>query len=82
MHPSHLLGATPPNQTSLSSPSPALLLILALMAFEAAENDNLGIYAEEQLSFKDQKQYLKNALTEKKKKKARVFIGFAFSQLN
>lgn len=37
--------------TSLTSPSPAPPLILALMAFEAAENDNPGIYAEEQLGF-------------------------------
>lgn len=60
-------SSAPSSQTSVSSPSPAPLLVLALVAYEAAENDNLGIYAEEQLRFKeDQKQYLKNALTGEK----------------
>lgn len=78
---SHLIRSAPSDQTSVSPPSPAPLLVLALVAYEAAENDNLGIYAEEELHFKeDQKQYLKNALTGEKK--TRVFIGFAFPQLN
>lgn len=41
----------PSEQTSVSPPSPALPLILALIACAAAENDNQGIYAEEQLGF-------------------------------
>lgn len=42
---------THPSRPVCLPPSPALPLILALVACAAVENDNQGIYAEEQLRF-------------------------------